>query len=283
MTLDDIAARYDGFIVDLWGVVHDGVRPYPGVTDALARLKAAGKRIVFLSNAPRRAAPVTRMLARMGVAPELYDAVMTSGEAVRQALVTRTDPDFAGIGRRFIHLGPARDRNLFEDLDLEEVDRPEDADFLLNTGPDDEAPPDDPAAFDDLLASSRAAGLVMVCANPDLEVMRDGKRIICAGMLAERYAKAGGRVIQRGKPDPAIYPPTLDLLGTTREATIAFGDSLRTDLAGAKAAGIDSVFVLSGIHAMPEAEARAECDGAGLHPVAILPRFAFPTAENARP
>jgi HAD superfamily hydrolase (TIGR01459 family) len=215
------------------------------------------------------------MLARMGIAPDLYDAVMTSGEAVRHALETRSDPDFAQLGRRFVHLGPDRDRNLFDGLDLDEVERPEDAEFLLNTGPDDLAAPDDPAAFDALLAASRKAGLTMVCANPDLEVMRDGRRIICAGLLAERYAQAGGRVIQRGKPDPAIYQPTLDLLGTTREMTVAFGDSLRTDLAGAQAAGIDSVFVLSGIHAIPEAEARAECEKAGLHPRTILPRFAF--------
>ncbi|GBR76248.1 TIGR01459 family HAD-type hydrolase [Acidiphilium acidophilum] len=273
MSIADLAERYDGFIVDLWGVVHDGVHLYPGVIDSLARLRGAGRRVVFLSNAPRRAGAVAQALAAMGIAPGTYDGVMTSGEAVRTGLRDRTDPDFAALGRRFVHLGPARDRNLFEDLDLTEVAQPADAEFLLNTGPDDLSAQDDPAIFDVLLAESLKAGLPMVCANPDLEVIRDGRRIICAGLLAERYASWGGRVILRGKPDPAVYAPTLAMLGTARARTVAFGDSLRTDIAGAQAAGIDSVLVLTGIHTATPEQARRDCAQAMLDPVAILPGF----------
>lgn len=273
MSIADLADGYDGFIVDLWGVVHDGVRPYPGVIAALAALRAAGKRVVFLSNAPRRAAAVAASLAEMGIAPGTYDGVVTSGEVVRRALATRADPDFVSLGARFVHLGPARDRNLFEGLDLIEVSAPADADFMLNTGPDDLAAQDDSAAFDGLLAESLKAGLPMVCANPDLEVIRDGRRIVCAGLLAQRYEAWGGRVIWRGKPDPAVYAPTLDLLGTARDRSIAFGDSLRTDIAGAKAAGIASVLVLTGIHVASPEQARRDCAQAMLDPVAILPGF----------
>jgi len=273
MSIADLAERYDGFIVDLWGVVHDGVHLYPGVIDSLARLRGAGRRVVFLSNAPRRAGAVAQALAAMGIAPGTYDGVMTSGEAVRTGLRDRTDPDFAALGRRFVHLGPARDRNLFEDLDLTEVAQPADADFLLNTGPDDLSAQDDPAIFDVLLAESLKAGLPMICANPDLEVIRDGRRIICAGLLAERYTSWGGRVILRGKPDPAVYGPTLAMLGTARGRTVAFGDSLRTDIAGAQAAGIDSVLVLTGIHTATPEQARRDCAQAMLDPVAILPGF----------
>lgn len=275
MSIAAVAARYDGLIVDLWGVVHDGVRPYPGVIDCLARLRETGKRVVFLSNAPRRAGAVAAALTAMGIAPGSYDGVMTSGEAVREALIARDETDFAALGTRFYHLGPARDRNLFDGLDLIEAERPAGADFLLNTGPDDLAQPDDPAAFDAILAESLAAGLPMVCANPDLEVIRGGRRIICAGLLAERYAARGGRVILRGKPDPAIYAPTLALLGTARERSVAVGDSLRTDLAGARAVGIDGVFVLSGIHPLSPDEARAAAAAAGVAPIAILPGFAW--------
>ncbi len=275
MSIAELTARYDGFIVDLWGVVHDGVRPYPGVLDCLARLRDAGKRVVFLSNAPRRARAVAEALAAMGIARATYDGVMTSGEAVREALIARTDPDFAALGTRLYHLGPERDRNLFDDLGLVEVARPPAADFLLNTGPDDLVAPDDPAAFDDVLAESLAAGLPMVCANPDLEVIRDGRRIICAGRLAERYAAQGGRVILRGKPDPAIYPPTLALLGTDRARSVAVGDSLRTDLVGAKAAGIDGVFVLSGIHTLTMEQAVTAAADEEVAPVAILPGFVW--------
>jgi HAD superfamily hydrolase (TIGR01459 family) len=273
--LAEFAEPYDGFIVDLWGVVHDGVRPYPGVLDTLARLRALRKRVVFLSNAPRRAAAVVSALASMGITPDLHDGVMSSGEAVHGAFRDRTDPAFAALGSRLLHLGPARDRNLFEDLPLIPVDRADQADFLLNTGPDDLAGESDPVAYDIVLNAALAAGLSMVCANPDLEVVRAGKRIICAGLLAEIYAARGGEVITRGKPDPAIYVPTLALLGTSRERTLAIGDSLRTDIAGAKAACIDSLFILGGIHAFTCEQAQAACASAGLSPVAILPAFTW--------
>ncbi len=270
-----LADRYDGFIVDLWGVVHDGVRPYPGVLDCLARLRDAGKPVVFLSNAPRRAATIARTLANLGVAPSLYTGIMSSGEAVHTALRDRADPDFAALGNRLYHLGPPRDRDVFEDLPLTETGAPQDADFLLNTGPDDEHGVDDPAPYQPVLDAALAAGLPMICANPDLEVIKDGNRMICAGLLAALYAAAGGQVIQRGKPDPAIYAPTLALLGTTRERTLAVGDSLRTDIAGAQAANIDACWVLSGIHQVSPEAAPAEAAAAGFAPIEILPRFSW--------
>jgi HAD superfamily hydrolase (TIGR01459 family) len=138
---------------------------------------------------------------------------------------------------------------------LIEVEDVAEADFLLNTGPDDYLGPDDPTIYEPVLNKALAAGVVMICANPDLEVVRDGKRIICAGILAQWFAERGGRVILRGKPDAAIYGPTLKLLGTSKERTLAVGDSLRTDIAGASAAGIDACWVLSGIdsaHLAPE-------------------------------
>jgi len=149
------------------------------------------------------------------------------------------------------------------------------ADFLLNTGPDDELGPHDPELYRPVLTEALKAGIPMICANPDLEVMKGGERIICAGYLAEMYAAEGGRVIQRGKPDAAIYKPTLAMLGTARERTMAIGDSLRTDITGAKAAGIDSCWVLSGIHALHPEQAPAEAEAEGLAPKAILSGFAW--------
>jgi HAD superfamily hydrolase (TIGR01459 family) len=262
-----LAARYDGFIVDLWGVVHNGVTPYPGVLDCLARLRDAGKPVVFLSNAPRRPPGIVAALSGMGIAPALYSGIMSSGEAVYLALRDRTD-EFAELGRRLYHLGPVRDRDVFDTLDLAVVEDPAEADFLLNTGPDDILGPQEPELYAPVLQAALRAGLPMVCANPDLEVVRDGQRIICAGLLAEIYQAQGGRVIQRGKPDPAIYTPTIAMLGVPKSRVLAVGDSLRTDIAGAKAAGIDACWVLSGIDA-------AQANAAGLTPVATLPGFAW--------
>jgi HAD superfamily hydrolase (TIGR01459 family) len=265
-----LAKNYDGFIVDLWGVVHDGIKLYPGVVDCLTQLRAAEKKVVFLSNAPRRAAAIGRALAAMGIPPDLYTGIMSSGEAVFLALRDRNEPDFAGLGDKIFHLGPTRDRDVFDTLPLVEVASPAAADFMLNTGPDDYLGPDDPSIYEPVLTESRAAGLPMICANPDLEVIRDGKRIICAGILAEWYADRGGTVIMRGKPDPAIYAPTLALLGTAKSRTVAIGDSLRTDMAGAKAAGIDACWVLSGVDV-----SAADAAAAGITPVAVCQRFGW--------
>ena len=272
-----LAERYDGFILDLWGVIHDGVNPYEGAADCLHRLREAGKRCVLLSNAPRRSAAAEKMLRRMGLSATLYTGLLTSGEAVHLALRDRTDPWFAALGRRVWHLGPERDRNVMDGLDLDQVATPEEAEFVLNTGPDDHRGQQDVAAFEDVLATCARRQLPMICANPDLEVIRGGERVICAGALAARYEQMGGAVRSLGKPDPAIYRPVLAMLGTAEERTLAVGDSLRTDIAGAQAAGIDSCWVLGGIHAEAlggnHEAATTEAHSSGLHPVAIVPRF----------
>jgi HAD superfamily hydrolase (TIGR01459 family) len=251
-----LAGRYDGFVLDLWGVVHDGRRPYPGVVDALERLRAAGKRIVFLSNAPRRAWVVEKQLAGMGIGKGThYDSVVTSGELVWRHLAQRSEPFFAKLGRAVFHIGPDRDHSVIEGLDLPFVETPAQADFLLNTGPDPLRGPKSVDPYEATLAACRARGLPMICANPDLAVMVAGERLICAGALAERYRELGGEVADIGKPDPGVYPPVLEALGVARrERVLAIGDSPHTDLAGAQAAGLDALWALTGLAAHAHGE-----------------------------
>ena len=269
-----LAERYDGFILDLWGVVHDGVNPLPGAPDCLIRLREAGKRVVMLSNAPRRAAAAARQMRQMGLPDGLYDGIVTSGEATHIMLRNRTHPWFAALGRRVWHLGPERDRNLLEGLDLELVERPAEAEFLLNTGPDDHR---NPTAIDPFLPDLEEAAahrLKMICANPDLEVIRGGQRVICAGLLAQHYETLGGEVFSLGKPDPAIYGPILDQLDLPKDRILAVGDALRTDIAGAAAIGVDACWVLGGIHG-GQADPKLAAEEAGLKPVAAIRHFAW--------
>ncbi len=269
--LDGIATlvpEYDGFIVDLWGVIHDGNTLYGGARDALERLRRSGKPFVLLSNAPRRAGAAQVGLRALGVADDMYTAVMTSGEATWAALAHHG-------GARVYHLGPDRDRNVLEGRDVTVVARPEDATLLLNTGPDDRYDPTSIEPYLPEIAACLAAGLPMICANPDLEVIRaGGVRVVCAGALAVWYEERGGKVRWIGKPYPEIYATTLGLLGVPAGRTLAIGDALRTDIAGAQAAGIDSCWVLGGIHALDAPEqAEAEADAVALRPVATIPRF----------
>jgi HAD superfamily hydrolase (TIGR01459 family) len=244
--LATLAENYQGFIIDLWGVIHDGVRPYAAAMEVLAHLQ--GRPVLLLSNAPRRAASAQAMLRRMGVPDTSYSHILTSGEVTWLALRDRTDPWFARLGSRVYHLGPERDRSLVEDLGLRLADTPPEADFLLNTGPDDERGRGPLEDFFPELEACRRAGLPMICANPDLVVMREGVRILCAGALAAHYASLGGDVRSMGKPDPAIYAQALSMLGLGPSEVLAIGDSLHTDVAGAAGAGIDAVWILGGIH-----------------------------------
>jgi len=238
-----LVSTYRAAIVDLWGVIHDGVTLYPGVVETLVELEKAGKRLVMLTNAPRRAWAVAESTIAMGMPERFCAAIMSSGEATWLGLgdAART------IGRRCLHIGPDRDLSLLEGLDLEVASGPGAADFILNTGPwrDEEQVAD----YEDLLGAAARRGLHMICANPDLEVIRGGRRIICAGALAQRYETLGGPVTYFGKPYPAIYDRCFEVLDLAdRSRILAIGDSLRTDIAGAAAAKIASALVLSGLH-----------------------------------
>ena len=243
-----LVPRYDGFILDLWGVVHDGIAPLPGALECLRRLVEAGKRVVLLSNAPRRASDVVERINRIGVPAALYHDVMSSGEEAWQHLDRRSDPFYATLGRRCLHIGSERDTGIREGLELEIVEAAEEAEFILNTGP---------AGWDDqiedyvpLLRRGLVGALPMVCANPDLVVMHGEHLALCAGALAQWYEQAGGRVRWHGKPFRSVYDRCLELIGIDDRARIlAAGDSLRTDIAGAAGAGIDSVLIVNGIHA----------------------------------
>ena len=257
--LSEIGDRYAAAIVDMWGVLHDGVTAFPAALDCLERLRAAGKRVAILSNAPRRAEAVAARNRELGIEARHFDVLHSSGEATWRHLKERDDSWYAALGRACYHLGPERDWGLREGLGLDVVEDVEAADFLLNTGAYE--PEDRPEDFDPVLRPARSRDLPMVCANPDLVVVRGGKREICAGAIAQRYEALGGLVRYHGKPHPDVFETCLAHLGATRREVLVIGDSLGTDIAGAAAAGLDSLLVTGGIHA----------DALGVAPEAVAP------------
>jgi ribonucleotide monophosphatase NagD (HAD superfamily) len=122
----------------------------------------------------------------------------------------------------------------------------------------------------------------MVCANPDLTVMHGAQLALCAGALAVHYEKLGGTVRWHGKPHRSVYDSCFELLGIADRARIlAIGDSLRTDIAGANGAGIDSLLIARGLGATEFAPGgmldlgaiAAAAHAAGAHPTAVAYRF----------
>jgi HAD superfamily hydrolase (TIGR01459 family) len=209
--IEEIADRYDGFILDVWGVLHNGVEPYPRVVDTLSRLKRAGKRLCVLSNAPVQAETVAGRIETIGIPRDAYHHIMTSGEEVWQHLKHRPDAFYKSLGRKVLHIGPERDKGMLDGLDLVPVAAAADADFVLNTGPGE--PADTVATYQPLLDAAAARKLPMVCANPDLTVMRGPEVLICAGSLAQAYEAQGGTVRWHGKPFPGVYRTCMALLG----------------------------------------------------------------------
>jgi len=276
-----IADRYDGFIVDLWGVVHDGITLYPGVGDCFDRLMADGKKVVLLSNAPRQVASIAARLIELGLAPDRYTALMTSGEEAWRCLNARTDPWYQDIGDRVFHIGSERDDGMRVGIHAERVMSLPEASFVLCTGTN---YGDTLEQYMPLLAEARALDLKFICANPDLIVVHGGKLEICAGLLAQHYEGLGGNVRWHGKPHRSVYETCFELMGALdRRRIIGVGDALRTDVAGAGGAGIDSLFVTGGIHAEAlgvtpgEAPTEAALDilyeGAEFQPTYAIPAF----------
>jgi HAD superfamily hydrolase (TIGR01459 family) len=274
-----IIEHYDGVILDVWGVLHDGAKPFPFVLETLHRLRERGKKSLVLSNAPRRAAPVSKRLGEIGIARELYDHIHTSGEETWQHLTRRDDAFHAALGRLCYHIAPSRESDVLDGLDLDRVDDIAAAEFIYNTGP--WGWDEDVVRYEDMLQAARRRDLPMVCANPDLVVHHLGRRAICAGAIAQRYEAIGGTVRWHGKPYPGVYKRALELMGISDPKRIlAIGDSLRTDIAGANAAEIDAIVVAGGIHyeefgcgegQKPDpARIAAAAQAAGAHPIAAL-------------
>jgi len=278
----DIADQYDALILDLWGVVHNGVEPYPGVLDCLDKLRGAGKKVLLLSNAPRSSAKVVVQVAGFGIPRESYDGVVTSGDVTHLCVSRRDDDWHAALGHNFFHVGPERDWGLLDGAGVTEVENMDAADFILTSGlRDDERETE--VDYEDEFKRAIARNLPMICANPDLSVVRGDKMVLCAGSLAGYYEKLGGRVRYHGKPYARGYAVCFEILGGIDPARVlAVGDSFRTDIAGANAAGIASLFVAGGIHgaelfeadgSLNAAKVTTAAQAAGHMPTAAIPGF----------
>ena len=238
--LSDLAGRYDALICDVWGVVHNGVAAAPAACEALTRFRDSGKPVLLLSNAPRPGASVRPQLERMGVPAAAYDDVLTSGDLARARLAE--DP-WAWVHR----IGPDRDLPTFEGLDLTFAP-PEEADIAVVTGfLDDET--ETAETYRPVLEQLFEHDVPLMCANPDIVVERGPRLVPCAGAIAALYADMGGEVAWLGKPHAIAYEAALARLSVAPERILAIGDGLRTDISGAKGAGIDALFVAGGIHA----------------------------------
>lgn len=243
---EPLLAGYDVLFCDVWGVLHDGHRAFAEACDALLRFRTRGGTVILVSNAPVPKERVAAMLDARGVPRSAWDDIVASGEIALRHIAEK------GYARVFC-IGPSdRDAATFAGLTAARSEL-DDAEAVLCTGLNDDVneTADD---YRPLLERARALGLPFVCANPDLVVDVGGTQYLCAGAIADLYERMDGVVFWAGKPHANAYETARTaaekLRGTpvSRERILAIGDSLRTDLKGAEAAGIAAIFVASGIH-----------------------------------
>jgi HAD superfamily hydrolase (TIGR01459 family) len=245
--IKEIVEKYDYFIFDVWGVVHDGSSLYPQALETFQYLNKIGKKICFLSNAPRRASKVAKTLNDFGITPNLYEFILTSGESSYIDLQQNQKNNFTNFGKNYFYIGPNKDIDLLDGLEYKEVEDPSQADFVLTTGFENEN-----SKISEKLPLAIQANefkLPMLCVNPDLIVVKqNGIEMICAGALAMEYQKIGGTVHYFGKPFSKVYQMVLEkFLITDKSKIIAIGDGLETDIKGASDFKIDNILVTGGI------------------------------------
>ncbi len=232
--LSEICNFYNTYVIDLWGVMHNGISLNSKAIEVIKNLEQSSKKIVFLSNAPRPSSKVIEFLKRMKMEDKFLSRVVTSGEAAMHAINQEK------FGKTFYHLGPKRDQSLFEKV-VENKTSLENCDFIICTGLFDEYEKD-LNFYKNLLKNYTSKKLI--CTNPDLTVHRGNVEELCAGAVAKTFEDIGGNVIYYGKPYKEIYKMCFE----SEEKVLAIGDNLRTDIKGANNLNIDSLFIYSGVH-----------------------------------
>jgi HAD superfamily hydrolase (TIGR01459 family) len=261
--LREIADRFDLFLVDQYGVLHDGVAAYPGAVDGLARIACPGRKAVVLTNSGKGAAANLRRLQALGFADSGLGTVVSSGDvALQQVKNGALGPRFAR-GADVCVIGRAGDTYAFSSDDFRLVARPRDAAFLVFAGSD--APRTSPDAYRSMLTAAAHAGVPAICINPDSTMIRDGTLVLAPGAIARLYESLGGPVEYVGKPYPAIFDHAIASAAMGPGARVVMiGDSPEHDVAGARAMELSTLLVRTGIHRdLAEPQLLRLCEGCG--------------------
>ena len=234
--LKSIVDNYDLFYIDLWGVVHNGIKLHTEAIKVLEELKKIDKKFVLLTNAPRPTSVVAIQLEKMGMKKIFRDHVFTSGQAALFFLKKNY------VEKYFFHIGPPKDFDLFNSFEKNKCQNIKDSEYLLCTGLF-ETHNKDLTYYKNLF--DEYTNKKMICTNPDLIVDRGNIRELCAGSVAMIFEKMGGQVVYFGKPHPEVYNQAIK---NNNKKILAIGDNLNTDIRGANLLNYDCLLISNGIH-----------------------------------
>ena len=295
--ISDLSDSYNGFLIDQWGTLHDGEKPYAAAIEALEDLKKRGKQIILISNSGKRAEPNHKRLIEMGFPKGLFDHVVTSAETTWQNLQNRSEGLFKGLGDTCFLMNRDGETSVTDGIDgLNVTDNMEEANFILLTGSD--IPNKSMGDYYlSLLKVGAKRQLKMICANPEKTVTIKGKAYLGSGEIARRYEEIGGVVTYIGKPFPLIFQYAMSLFRDVLPSqVVVVGDSLPNDMRGAKYLDMDCALIAGGIHhgSFSKVQSRADIQkmlailgkNYGVYPNYFVPRFhwgkALPDRKNRR-
>lgn len=275
--LHGVANDYEGFLIDVYGVIHDGSHLYPGVIECLEKLSELNKTIAFISNTASRARELSSRLQDMGISRSYYQYIYTAGESTFQHLLHRDDPWYSKLGNSFYFIGSAQSR-FIDELPIRKVDQMEEADFILVTSADDWH--QRLSDYKKILSVALKKGIPMICANPNIS---EATSQLEAGSIEKYYEEQGGEVRVHGKPNKLFFQHAVDQMAC--EPILAIGDSLFFDMKGAASVGLDTAFVACCTHKLrlcdgekcvPKPKSLADYyDGFGFTPKYTLPQLVW--------
>jgi len=229
--LHEIVSRFDGMLIDQFGVIHDGQKLYPGSLRVLDELHRLGIPVAVMTNSGKRAESNRQRLVKMGVPREHFADAVSSGEVAFSSLTAK---------RAFL-IGKDGEDYGFDGIDF--VSDPRDAEIILILGSN--APK---TSLEDYRHLLTGLGLPAICCNPDKLMLTPQGLMPAPGAIAALYEEMGGQVTWIGKPYPQIYREAARLIGNPARI-LCIGDSAEHDVAGGRNAGFSTLLVLQGVSA----------------------------------
>ncbi len=247
--ISDISDSYTGFIIDTWGVLHDGEKVFESAVECLKELKARNKFVLLMSNSELDAAQTAAQLKKLGLPEGFYSETLTSGELLKQGIEKQNDGVFTGLGKACYLIGGERSRSFLKGVNVDIVEKIENATFLFISGWDDLTA--DIATYEDVLREAVRRRIKVLCVNPDGRAMQTISFSTGPAMIAKRLQELGGVVQMIGKPYKPIYHHAIKILHNNDiypGQTVMIGDSMGHDIIGGALVNMDTCLVKNGVH-----------------------------------
>lgn len=241
--LGSIIDQYDAFIIDQWGVIHDGKTLYPGVSQVFKKLNELKKPIVILTNSSKtNEINIVRLNESFGLSRNLYKDIISSADLLLNLILEKSHHPWNKLGKRiFIVAAEDIERSIIDNSELESVSDINEAELvmLLSIKVNQN--------HENWMDTAIKNQLPLVCPSADIHSVSPNGIIEGMASLVAKYRRSGGYVINVGKPESFVYDKCKKILsGYDLNRILSIGDQLASDIVGAKQNGFHAALVSTG-------------------------------------